>query len=193
MSTPDPLGRDRLATSAAMYKPPEYGIAKPDKPVYLRRRFVAVFLLAALALSYAVNRLTNSAEDSPAAAATEVVELLLAEDYAQLRSKLCRADREQVGTNDLESAGQSAGSVLRTLDGLTVTTVSDVRLIGQYAGLRAQQVTGRINAKIGSGTDFHVVTVNESGGWRVCLSPGGYGLDAFDLDVPIGGELQGPP
>jgi len=190
MSVPDPLGRDRLAAGAAMYKVPVYGEKPPPPPFYRRPRFVALLIVGTLALSFTVFRLTSSAGNTPEAAATRVIELFLDEEYAELRTKLCSADRSQVGANDLETAGRTAGPLLRTYDKPDQMTVSDVVLQGSFAGKQAKQVSGRILAKVGNGSAFKVVTVNERGGWRVCLSPGGYALTAFNLDVPIGGALE---
>lgn len=190
MSVPDPLGRDRLAAGAASYKPPVHGVKPPPPPFYLRWRYIALFVVAVLVLSYALYRLTAKAEDTPEAAASKVIELFLDEDYKQMRSKLCSQDRAKVGANELETAGTSAADLLRTLDKPQVETVTDVTLTGSYAGVEAKQVSGLITPTIGAGTTFHVITVNEDGSWRVCLSPGGYGLGALNLDVPLGGGLE---
>lgn len=188
MSVPDPLGRDRLAAGAAIYKPPVYGAKAKRKPFYEQRRYLALAVVLGLLAAYLIHRATATAEQTPQAAATRVIELFLAGDYHQMRSKLCRDDRAQVGSNDLETAGQSAGPLLQTLDKPQIASVTDVTLTGSYAGLQAKQVSGTITGKIGAGTSFKVVTVHESGGWRVCLTPGGYALGALNLDVPIGGE-----
>ena len=191
MSVPDPLGRDRLAAGAAIYRPPVYGQKPPPKPFYRRPWGIAVLAAVALAASSVVYRATSSAEDSPEAAATRVIELFLAEDYGELRRALCREDRGQVGTNDLESAGASGAALIKALDDPVIESVAAVKLLGSYADVQAQQVTGRITG-LGGGTTFRLVTVQERGGWRVCLSPGGYALGALNLDVPIGGDLQAP-
>jgi hypothetical protein len=191
VSVPDPLGRDRLATGAAVYKPPVYGEKPPPKPLLRRWPVMALLVvLALLVVGTVVHKLTSGPKDSPASAATSVISLFLAEDYGKMRSKLCREDRGQVGDNDLESAGREGAALLRTLDKPVVDSVADVALPGAYAGVTAKQVQGHITATVGAGTGFKVVTVKEGGNWRVCLSPGGYGLSAFDLDVPLGGELD---
>lgn len=188
MSVPDPLGRDRLAAGAASYRPPVHGQKPPAPPFYLRWRFIALATAAALLLSYVLYRATAKGEDTPAKAATTVISLFLDGKFSQMRSLLCREDRSQVGRNDLEQAGEQAGDLLRTLDSPHVERVEAVTLPGAYAGVPAKQVTGRITGVIGDGTTFHVITVDENG-WRVCLSPGGYGLGALHVEVPIGGGL----
>jgi hypothetical protein len=190
MSVPDPLGRDRLAAGAASYKVPVHGVKPPPPPFYLRWRFIALGVVGLLVISYVLHRTLSPAEDTPTAAASRVIELFLDEDYTELRSKLCRADREQVGANDLERAGASAGNLLKTLDKPQVERVTDISLSGSYANVEAKQVSGLITPVIGAGSTFHVVTINEGGGWRVCLSPGGYGLGALNVDVPVGGGLE---
>ncbi|MCU1588507.1 MAG: hypothetical protein JWN31_2000 [Frankiales bacterium] len=189
MSVPDPLGRDRLAAGAASYRPPVHGVKPPRPPFYLQWRFIALGVAVLLLISFMLYRSMSTAEDSPKAAASRVIELFLDQKYSQMRTKLCRADRAQVGANDLETAGRSGGDLLKTLDKPQVESVTDVALQGSYAGVQAKQVAGLITPIVGAGTTFHVVTVNEDGGWRVCLSAGGYGLGAFNLDVPIGGDL----
>ena len=190
MSVPDPLGRDRLAAGAAMYKPPVHGLKKPKPPFYRGRAFQAALVVAALVASFLVYQRLSGGEDTPQSAATTVIRLFLAEDYSRMRRDLCSEDRAQVGTNDLESAGRSAGPLLRTYDKAVVDSVTPVTLTGSDASLEARQVSGRITAKVGDGTDFKVVTVREGGTWHVCLTPGGYSLSAFNLDVPIGGDAQ---
>jgi hypothetical protein len=190
MSVPDPLGADRLGAGAASYRKPVYGV-KPDKPpFYLRWRYIAVAVVGALLLSYALYRATAKTEDTPERAASQVITLFLDGKLSEMRSKLCRADREQVGSNDLERAARSAGDLLKTLDKAQVETVAPITLTGSYAAVEARQVSGLVTAVIGAGTTFKVVTVDENG-WRVCLSAGGYGLGAFNLDVPVGGGLKG--
>lgn len=190
VSVPDPLGRDRLATGAAMYRPPVHGQKRAARRLSPQRRLVAAALAAGVLGSLLLYQSLRKADDTPAAAATTVIQLLLDEQYGRLRSALCREDRSKVGTNDLEQAGRSASSLLRTLDEPRVTSLSDVVLKGARAGLEAKQVTGEISSLAGPGTQFRVVTVREAGGWRVCLSPGGYALGALNLDVPIGDDLE---
>lgn len=189
MSVPDPLGRDRLATGAAMYKPPVYGEQPPPPPLYRRKRFVAALAAVAIVGGCVTYRVASRPEDTPQTAALGVIRLFLAEDYGHLRSQLCRADKSQVATNDLETAGRQAGPLLRTFDDAAVDGVANIALVGSYAGVVAKQVGGHLTAKLGQGSAFKVVTIKEAGHWRVCLSPGGYALTAFDLDVPVGGEL----
>jgi len=190
MSVPDPLGRDRLAAGAASYKPPVHGVKPPPAPLYLQWRFIALAVAVLLVISYVLHRTLSPAEDSPTAAASRVIELFLDQQYAEMRSKLCKEDRGQVGANDLERAGASGGDLLKTLDKAQVERVTDISLTGSYAGVEAKQVFGLITPIVGAGTTFHVVTINEDGGWRVCLSPGGYGLDALNVDVAVGGDLE---
>ncbi|MCW2545347.1 MAG: hypothetical protein JWM40_2899 [Frankiales bacterium] len=190
MSVPDPLGRDRLAAGAASYKKPVYGV-KPEKPpFYLRWRYISLAVVGALLLSYVLYKATTKTEDTPDRAASQVIALFLDSKFSELRAKLCREDRDQVGATDLERAGRSAGDLLRTLDKPQVESVTPIALTGRYAGVDARQVSGLITGVVGAGTTFHVVTVDEKG-WRVCLSPGGYGVDALNLDVPVGGALEG--
>lgn len=190
MSVPDPLGRDRLAAGAAMYKPPVYGEKPPAKPWFRTPRFLAIVATVALIAAFVAYKVATRTKDSPQAAALGVITLFLDEDYKQLRSKLCREDRQQVEANDLETAGRSAGPLLKAFDKPEVTSVTDVTLVGTRAGQQAKQVTGQITATVGQGSGFKVVTVKEGGSWRACLSAGGYGLSAFNLDVPIGGDLE---
>jgi hypothetical protein len=190
MSVPDPLGADRLGAGAASYRPPVYGVKPEQPPFYLRWRYIALAVVAALLLSYALFKATVKTEDTPERAASQVITLFLDDKLSEMRSKLCRDDRNQVGANDLEKAARSAGDLLKTLDKPQVESVAPITLTGSYANVEARQVSGLVTAVIGAGTTFKVVTVNENG-WRVCLSPGGYGLGAFNLDVPVGGGLKG--
>ncbi len=190
MSVPDPLGGDRLAAGAASYRPPVYG-KPPPPPFYLRWRFIALAVVLALALSYVLYKATAKTADTPEQATSSVVALFLDHKYPAMLAKLCRADRNQVGANDLETAGNNAGDLIKTLDKAQVESVTDVSLSGDYANVKAKQVSGLITGKIGPGTTFHVITVFENG-WRVCLSPGGYGVGAINLEVPIGATPQLP-
>ena len=60
-----------------------------------------------------------------------------------------------------------------------------VHLVGPIS-LPAEQVAGQLVPRLGPPIDFHVTTVRELGGWRVCLSVGGYGAPDFGVDVPLG-------
>lgn len=189
MSVPDPLGRDRLAAGAASYRQPLYGLKPEQPPFYLRWRYISIAVVAALLLSYVLYKQSVKTTTTPETAADQVIALFLDGKYSEMRSKLCRADRGQVGANDLETAGRSGGDLIKTLDKPQVESVTPIALKGDYVGTDARQVSGLITGVVGAGTTFHVVTVNEHG-WRVCLSAGGYGLGAFNLDVPVGGDLQ---
>lgn len=192
MSVPDPLGRDRLAAGAAMYKPPVYGQKTKPKPRWRRPLPLALLIvLTLLVVGSVVAKLTSRPKDTPESAANAVITLFLAGDYGPMRKKLCREDRDRVGDNDLETAGREAGALIKTLDRSEVDAVTDVNLPAPYESAQAKQVQGHITPKFGTGTQFKVITVQESGTWRVCLSPGGYGLTAFNLDVPLGGEVGG--
>lgn len=167
-----------------------HGQAPPRSPFYLQWRFIALGTALLLVISFLLYRASSPAENTPSAAASRVIALFLDEHYSEMRGKLCKQDRAQVGANDLETAGRSGRDLLRTLDKAQVESITDISLGGSYAGVEAKQVSGLITPRVGAGTTFHVVTVNEDGGWRVCLSPGGYGLGAIDLDVPVGGDLK---
>ena len=50
----------------------------------------------------------------------------------------------------------------------------------------AAQVSGQLVPVIGQPSDYTVTVVHEVGGWRMCLSAGGYSSSAMGVDVPLG-------
>jgi hypothetical protein len=58
-------------------------------------------------------------------------------------------------------------------------------LIGPIS-LPAEQVRGQLQPRLGPPINFHVTTVHELSGWKVCLSAGGYGADGLTDDETVG-------
>jgi hypothetical protein len=52
----------------------------------------------------------------------------------------------------------------------------------------AAQVSGQLVPVVGAPSAYSVTVVHEIGGWRVCLSAGGYSSAAMNVDVPLGGQ-----
>ena len=145
--------------------------------------FVALDLVAGSLLWH----LVSSHQDSPVRAVTRVASLAGDGDWPGVYAQLCAADRQQFSEPELASGGTAALQLLHGLAGVRVTdarTVS-VHLVGPLA-LPAEQVEGQLVPQLGPTVDFHVTTVREVAGWRVCLSVGGYGSSAFGVDVPLG-------
>jgi hypothetical protein len=49
-------------------------------------------------------------------------------------------------------------------------------------------VAGQLVPVVGAPSAFTVVVVHELGGWRMCLSAGGYSSTAMGVDVPVGSQ-----
>ena len=150
-------------------------------------KVVALFLLADLIAGSVVWHLLNRRQDSPVAAVTRIASLAGQGDWQGVYTRLCSADHQQFSPAEVASGGSSALQLLHGLAGVRVmnTHVVAVHLVGPFS-LPAEQVSGEVVPGLGPPSDFHVTTVREVTGWKLCLSVGGYGASAFGVDVPLG-------
>lgn len=149
-------------------------------------RLLAVFAAVDLVVGSVVWRLVSSHQDSPVKAVTRVADLAGRGDWAGVYGHLCSADRRHFGAADVAAGGSASLQMVHGLAGvrITETRMVTVHLLGPLS-LPAQQVSGRLVPPFGPTFDFHVTTVREVTGWKLCLSVGGYGSSAFGVDVPL--------
>lgn len=189
MTGPDPAGQARLAAAAReLIRPP--APARRRRPWLLRLgwKWATAFVVADLVLGSLLWRVINSHQDSPVKAVTRVTDLAGRGDWSGVYDHLCSADRRQYAAADVASGGSEALQLLHGLAGVRITDARTVRvhLVGPVS-LPAEQVSGQLVPRLGPPLDFHVTTVREVAGWRLCLSVGGYGVPAFGVDTPLGG------
>jgi hypothetical protein len=150
-------------------------------------RWLAVFAAVDLVVGSVMWRLVSSHQDSPVKAVTRVADLAGRGDWAGVYDHLCSADRKQFRASDVAAGG---GVALQMVHGLAGVRITGTRTVGVHLlgplSLPAQQVSGQLAPRFGPTFDFHVTTVREVTGWRLCLSVGGYGSSAFGVDVPLG-------
>lgn len=93
--------------------------------------------------------------------------------------------------SDLAGAGQGALLSLGGLNHVTVTKVTSTHVALGPIHVPAATAAGELVPEIGPPSPYTVTVVRELGGWRVCLSAGGYSSTSLGVNVPLGAG-QGP-
>jgi hypothetical protein len=145
--------------------------------------FVALDFIVGSLLWHAV----RAHQDSPVRAVTRVASLAGAADWHGVYDHLCNADHRQFSAADVAAGGSGALQLLHGFAGVRITGAHSVaiHLVGPVS-LPAEQVSAQLIPRLGPPIDFHVTTVREITGWRVCLSVGGYGSATLGVDEPLG-------
>ena len=165
-------------------------------PRWRRPRTIALFLAGDAVLGVVLVHVIAGHQDSPGRAVQGTVALAAKGDWAGVWGRLCSADRRQYTAAQVGQAGRLAALTLRGVDHAEITAVTatslplDLPVVG-VVGLPVRQVTGQLIASLGPPSTFRVITVRELGGWRICLSVGGYASSALQVDVPIGAAPTG--
>jgi hypothetical protein len=136
--------------------------------------------------SVAWHYLTESHPSAVAAAVEGTAKDAGHNDWSAVYSRLCSTDRAQTSESDLASAGQGALLQLGGLNHVTVTQVTDTHVSLGPIHVPAATAAGELYPEIGVPTAYTVTVVRELGGWKVCLSAGGYSSAALGVNVPLG-------
>ena len=156
------------------------------RPTWWRRhlRWLVLGLVADLLVGTVLWRWLRDEESTPERAVQQLAELADGGDWEELRNALCTPDRARYTTADIEASGRAAVLLLRGVDGFEVARVVEVpdARLGPV-GLPTRRVEGRLVASLGPGSPAHVTVVKEPAAWKVCLSAGGYGLEALGLEA----------
>jgi hypothetical protein len=136
----------------------------------------------------AVHYLTRSHPAAEAAAVVAAADAAAHNDWNGVYDDLCSSDRSQLSEGELQAAGRGALLSIGGLDHVTVSSVKSVTLPVGPIHWPAAQVSGQLIPVVGAPSDFTVTVVREIGGWRMCLSAGGYSSTAMNVAVPLGGQ-----
>jgi hypothetical protein len=161
--------------------------APPQRHRWFTKRRIAIMLVVDLVIgSVAWHYLTESHPTAVAAAVESVGKDAAHNDWAAVYSQLCSSDRAQIAESDLAGAGQGALLTLGGLNHLTVTHVTPTHVSIGPLHVPAATAAGELVPRIGPPSPYTVTVVRELGGWKVCLSAGGYSSTALGVNVPLG-------
>jgi hypothetical protein len=113
-------------------------------------------------------------------------------DWQGVHGDLCSSDRAQLTEPAFALAGHLALLRLGELDHVTVTSVRAVDVSVGPLHWPAAEAAGMIVPVIGAPSAYTLTVVRELGGWRPCLSAGGYSSAQLGVDVPLGGQIDDP-
>jgi hypothetical protein len=175
------------AAAALGYRPPQR--RRRRWPKWLTAKRVALLLVADLTLgTIGFHYLTRSHPAAEAAAVIGAADAAAHNDWNTVYGDLCSSDRSQLSVGELQAAGRGALLSIGGLDHVTVTSVRSVSLPVGPIHWPAAQVSGELVPVVGAPSHYTVIVVREIGGWRMCLSAGGYRSTAMNVDVPLGGQ-----
>jgi hypothetical protein len=185
---PDLVGTDLLRAassdlSSTWATPPPPRLPWTHRFSRRRLKLIAAFLAVDVIGGWALWHFVVAKQDSPVDAVRKVATLAGQGNWPAVYDSLCRADREQFSETDLASGGSAALAVLHGLANVKITSAHAVavHLIGPLA-VPAEQVVGTLVPTLGTPIPFTVTTVRELGGWRMCLSAGGYSAPSLGVD-----------
>jgi hypothetical protein len=164
----------------------------PRRAPWWRRhlRWLVLGLVADLLVGTFVWRWLRDESSTPERAVERAVALWADNDHAGLRNALCAPDRLRYSVADIAEAARAANLVLRGVDSFEIDRVVPLAEVSLGpASLPARRVEGRVVAVLGPPSRAWVTVVQEPTAWKVCLSAGGYGLEAMGVDVPATGSL----
>lgn len=188
-SGPSPAGVDELRKAAAALGHRAPAPRRRRWPRWLTGRRIALLLAADLVLgSVAWHYLTQPHPKAEAAVVLDAAAAASHNDWAGVYDRLCSSDRAQLTEPQLQAAGRGALLSIGGLDHVTVTAVRSVTLPVGPLHWPAAQVSGQLVPVVGAGSAYTVTVVREIGGWRMCLSAGGYSSTAMNVNVPLGGQ-----
>lgn len=193
MSTgPSLEGVDQIRQAAAFLTPYQPPVRKRRWPSWLTARRLVVLVIASLILgSIGWHYLTKPHPKAAAAAVIDTASAAAHNNWTSVYDHLCSSDQSQISEADLASAAHGALLSIGELDHVTVTSVKSVTLPVGVVHWPASQVSGELVPVVGQPSSYTVTVVRQVGGWRVCLSAGGYSSSAIGVDVPLGsGSLE---
>jgi hypothetical protein len=159
---------------------------KPRRRWFTKRR-IAISLVFDLVIgSVAWHYLTESHPSAVAAAVEGTAKDAAHGDWTGVYSRLCSSDRAQMSESDLAEAGQGALLSLGELNHVTVTHVTSTDVALGPIHVPAATAAGQLVPVVGTPSPYTVTVVRELGGWKVCLSAGGYSSTALGVNVPLG-------
>jgi hypothetical protein len=159
----------------------------PKRHRWLTKRRIAIMLTADLIVgSVAWHYLTEGHPSAVAAAVEAVGKDAAHNDWNAVYGRLCSTDRAQMSESDLAGAGEGALLQLGGLNHLTVTHVTSTHVALGPIHVPAATAAGQLVPRIGAPTAYTVTVVREVGGWKVCLSAGGYSSAALGVNEPLG-------
>jgi hypothetical protein len=185
-SGPSPTGVEELRRAAAAlgHQPREPRRRRWPKALTAKR--IALLLVADLTLgTLAFHYLTRSHPAAEAAAVIAAADAAAHNDWNGVYDDLCSSDRTQLSEGELQTAGRGALLSIGGLDHVTVTSVHSVALPVGPIHWPAAQVSGQLIPVVGAPSTYTVTVIREIGGWRMCLSAGGYRSSAMNVDVPL--------
>jgi hypothetical protein len=154
---------------------------------------VGIVLAFAVAItSVSLHYLTQSHPSAVASAVEGTAKAAAHGDWSTVYGRLCSADRRHLSEASLADAGQGALLELGGIDHVTVTYVRFVHVSIGTIPVPAAQASGELVPVVGPPTAFTVTTVEQIGGWHVCLSAGGYSSAALGVQVPLGSSGSSP-
>jgi hypothetical protein len=136
--------------------------------------------------SIAWHYLTESHPSAVAAAVEGTAKDAAHGNWTAVYNRLCSSDRAQMSESDLASSGQAALLQLGGLNHVTVTGVTDTHVSLGPIHVPAATASGQLVPEFGTPSAYTVTVVREVGGWKVCLSAGGYSSTALGVNVPLG-------
>jgi hypothetical protein len=158
---------------------------------FTKRRVAIALTFDIVVGSIAWHYLTESHPSAVAAAVEGTAKDAAHNDWPGVYSRLCSSDRAQMSENDLAQAGQGALLALGELNHVTVTQVTSTHVALGPIHVPAATASGQLVPVVGTPSPYTVTVVREVGGWKVCLSAGGYSSAALGVNVPLGAG-QGP-
>jgi hypothetical protein len=159
----------------------------PKRRRWFTKRRVAVVLAVDLVVgSVAWHYLTESPPSAVAAAVEATASDAAHNDWSGVYRRLCSSDRDQISQSALTQAGQLALFQLGGLNHVTVTKVTTAHVALGPIQLPAATAAGQLVPRLGAPSPYTVTVVRELGGWKVCLSAGGYSSAALGVSVPLG-------
>jgi hypothetical protein len=191
-SGPSLEGVDRIRQAAAYLTPYQPPVRKRRWPKWLTAKRLALILVADLIVAnVAWHYLTKPHPGQAAGAVIAIGDAAAHNNWSAVYDRLCSSDRKQLDEAALSQAGRGALLSIGALDHVTVSSVRPVTLSVGVLHWPAETVSGQLVPVVGRPSDFTVTVIHEVGGWRVCLSAGGYSSQAMGVDVPLGnGQLD---
>jgi hypothetical protein len=167
-------------------------LVRPSRPAPKRRRWftkrrIAIMLVVDLVVGSVAWHYLTEAHPSAVAAAIEATAHDAAHgDWNAAYGRLCSSDRAQTSEASFAQAGQAALLQLGGLNHVTVTSVTSTNVALGPIHVPAATASGQLVPELGTPSAYTVTVVRELGGWKVCLSAGGYSSAALDVNVPLG-------
>jgi hypothetical protein len=130
--------------------------------------------------------LTEAHPSAVAAAVDSTAKDAAHNDWAGVYSHLCSTDRAQMSESSLAQQGEGALLAIGGLNHVTVTNVTSTHVSLGPLHVPAATAAGELVPEIGTPSSYTVTVVRELGGWKMCLSAGGYSSTALGVKVPFG-------